>query len=141
MNTNAIYVYKMVADNGGAPCIWRGLLSLALCKPKIRKGAEKGALIFGFGGRHYEERLIYIAQVTSKRESGAYYREWRFGGRPDCIYHDVGGKARRKPGATNLRPRNPTPRAPLRAKAGGAGGVEEVVAARRLPGGFMKLAK
>ena len=38
------------------------------------------------------------------------------------------------------RSRNPTPRATLRTKAGGAGGVEEVAVARRLPGGVMKLA-
>jgi hypothetical protein len=61
-----IYVYKMVADNGGAPCVFRNLLSLAICKPKIRKSAKKGALIFGFGGKDYQERLIYIAHVTSK---------------------------------------------------------------------------
>ena len=53
-----IYVYKMVADNGGAPCVWRGLLSLAICKPEIRKGAQNGDLIFGFGGSHYNEKLV-----------------------------------------------------------------------------------
>lgn len=31
-----IYVYKMVADNGGAPCVTGNLLSLAICKPKIK---------------------------------------------------------------------------------------------------------
>ncbi len=45
-----IYVYKMTADNGGAPCVHRRLLSLAICKPKIRKAANRGDLIFGFGG-------------------------------------------------------------------------------------------
>jgi hypothetical protein len=48
-----IYVYKMVVDNGGAPCVTRKLLSLAICKPKIRKSAERGSLIFGFGGKQY----------------------------------------------------------------------------------------
>jgi hypothetical protein len=48
-----IYVYKMVADNGGAPCVSNGLLSLAICKPMIRKMAESGSLIFGFGGKNY----------------------------------------------------------------------------------------
>lgn len=31
-----IYFYKLTADNGGAPCVQDGLLSLAICKPMIR---------------------------------------------------------------------------------------------------------
>lgn len=93
-----IYVYKMVADNGGAPCVWRGLLSLALCKPAIRRKAEKGDLILGFGGRrHYRERLIYVAWITEgKLEDGTYYHDPRYSKRPDCIYHEVAGKPKRK---------------------------------------------
>ena len=37
---NKIYVYKMTADTGGAPCVYQGILSLAICKPKIRRKAE-----------------------------------------------------------------------------------------------------
>jgi hypothetical protein len=91
-----IYVYKMVADNGGAPCVWRGLLSLAICKPKIRGSAEKGDLIFGFGGKDYSERLIYIARVTNKPATGEYYRNTKYSRRPDCIYKNVSGRAVRK---------------------------------------------
>jgi len=81
-----IYVYKMVTDNGGAPCVHRGMLSLAICKPKIRKTAKRGALVFGFGGRRLGGRLIYVAKVTEKPCVGDYYRKKRFHGRPDCIY-------------------------------------------------------
>jgi hypothetical protein len=91
-----IYVYKLVADNGGAPCVWRGLLSLALCKPKIRKRAGVGALVFGFGGKRYDERLIYVAEITSKPDRGQYYQKREFSERPDCIYYDIAGVARRK---------------------------------------------
>jgi hypothetical protein len=94
--TPEIFVYKIVADNGGAPCVWRGLLSLALCKPKIRKSAGVGALIFGFGGKEYGERLIYVAEVTEKPSTGDYYRLPQFAGRPDCIYEDVRGQSKRK---------------------------------------------
>jgi hypothetical protein len=81
-----IYVYKMVADNGGAPCVWRGLLSLAICKPMIRKSAQEGDLIFGFGGKsRYKETLIYIAKVTTKPKLGEYYQEPKHSKRPDCI--------------------------------------------------------
>jgi len=95
-----IYVYKMTADNGGAPCVWRGLLSLALCKPAIRRKAGKGDLIFGFGGKEYGERLIYVAGVTEEKlAAGAYYRDQRYSKRPDCIYRDVHGTPELKPHA------------------------------------------
>lgn len=89
-------MYKMVADNGGAPCVWRGLLSLALCKPKIRKSGDVGVLVFGFGGKVYDERLIYVAEITSTPDPGKYYRKREFAKRPDCIYRQVGGTVRRK---------------------------------------------
>jgi len=91
-----IYVYKLVTDNGGAPCVWRRLLSLAICKLKIRKKAMKGDIVFGFGGKNYEERLIYIANVTAKPPVGDYYRKPQYAKRSDCIYWSIKGKARRK---------------------------------------------
>jgi hypothetical protein len=95
-----IYVYKMTTDNGGAPCVWRGRLSLAICKPKIRSTAEEGSIIFGFGGKAYDERLIYIAKVTEKPPRGDYYRNERYAGRPDCIYREnTAGGASLKKGA------------------------------------------
>ncbi len=94
----AIYIYKMIADNGGAPCVWRSVLSLAICKPKIRRTANKGSIIFGFGGKDYEERLLYIAEVTEKPPTGDYYRSTRFTNRPDCIYQEKpSGIPTRKP--------------------------------------------
>jgi|JI10StandDraft_1071094.scaffolds.fasta_scaffold36229_5 hypothetical protein len=94
-----IFVYKMVADNGGAPCVAGNLLSLAICKPKIRKSAGKDALVFGFGGKGYGERLIYIARVTTKLEGDAYYREREYARRPDCIYRVEYGQPVRKASA------------------------------------------
>jgi hypothetical protein len=94
-----LYVYKIVVDNGGAPCVRHRLLSLALCKPKIRRRAKKGSLIFGFGPKDRGEPLIYIAEVTEKPKVGAYYRSARFARRPDCIYREVSGRAQRKSNA------------------------------------------
>jgi Nucleotide modification associated domain 2 len=94
-----IYVYKMIADTGGAPCVTDNLLSLAICKPKIRKSAVKESLIFGFGGKEYQERLIYIARVTGKLEGPDYYRKRIYAGRPDCIYRVEEGRAVRKTSA------------------------------------------
>lgn len=92
-----LYVYKLVADNGGAPCVWQGLLSLALCKPQIRKSAKEKDVIFGFGGKDYCERLIYVAEITRKPNVGEYYRQKEFAARPDCIYfEDTEGIPQRK---------------------------------------------
>jgi Nucleotide modification associated domain 2 len=93
-----IFIYKMVADNGGAPCVFNNVLSLAICKPKIRKSAKKGDIIFGFGGKEYGERLIYIARVTDKKGQDYYERE-QYARRPDCIYRAKEGSAIRKASA------------------------------------------
>jgi len=83
-----IYFYKLTADNGGAPCVQDGLLSLAICKPMIRSTGEPGDLIFGFSANslHRDNRLIYIAKIEKKIHNGDYYREKRFASRSDCIY-------------------------------------------------------
>jgi hypothetical protein len=94
-----IFIYKMVVDNGGAPCVFRNLLSLAICKPKIRKTAAKGALIFGFGGKRYNERLIYIARVTNNVKGRTYYQRQEYARRPDCIYRILNDRAVRKDSA------------------------------------------
>jgi hypothetical protein len=96
----ALYVYKMTADNGGAPCVSEGLLSLAICKPAIRMTAVKGSIIFGFGGKAYSERLLYIAEVTATAPEGKYYFSSRNSKRPDCIYRkNANGRAIIKKGA------------------------------------------
>jgi len=75
------------------------MLSLALCKPKIRKNADVGSLVFGFGALNLDERLIYIAEITEKPPRGEYYRSRKFSNRPDCIYKAVSGTPRRKANA------------------------------------------
>ncbi len=83
----AYYYYKLTTDNGGAPCAYRGILTLAICKPQIRATAKKGDWLFGFGGKSsLGERLIYIAKVTEKVLGGDYYRDKKYRRRPDRIY-------------------------------------------------------
>jgi len=84
-----IYLYKLVCDNGGAPCVHRGVLSLAICKPGIRKVAEEGDWVIGFGGKSVPElqgRLIYVARITSVEADGGYYKDPLYRGRPDRVY-------------------------------------------------------
>lgn len=88
MREPRLYFYKMIADNGGAPCIQDKQLSLAICKPMIRSTAKIGDIIFGFAGNslYHDNVLIYVAVVTEKLCDGAYYTEKSYSNRPDCIY-------------------------------------------------------
>jgi hypothetical protein len=99
---NRFYVYKCVVDDGGAPCIDDGLLSLCICKPMIRKTSREGDWIFAFGSNDESpaNRLVYIAEITHKFTNGQYYEIDEFKGRGDCIYVRTKGgefKVRKNP--------------------------------------------
>jgi hypothetical protein len=87
-----IYFYKLTRDDGGAPCVRNGILSLAICKPFIRASAEVGDMIFGFAANLLspDNRLIYIARVTGKLCNGEYYTTRCYQNRGDCIYEAMG---------------------------------------------------
>ena len=70
MEESSYYVYKLTVDNGGAPCVCAGMLSLAICKPAIRKNAKKGSYVFGFAGNcmapaYAANPLIYVAATVT----------------------------------------------------------------------------
>ena len=94
-----IYLYKMTVDNGGAPCVYDGKLSLAICKPAIRMSAEKGDIVLGFAGNSlYPETkncLIYAIKVEDVLPGGDYYTDV-YKDRPDCIYERFHGKYKRR---------------------------------------------
>jgi hypothetical protein len=100
----SIFIYKLTVDAGVAPCVEKGILSLAICKPMIRMRARPGDLIFGFAANRIENdnrglnQLIYVARVTGKEEEGAYYSNSRYSGRKDRIYRQVNGKFVRRAG-------------------------------------------
>jgi hypothetical protein len=96
------FVYKLVTDNGGAPCVHGGILSLAICKPKIRTTAATGDWIFGFGGKRLGGRLIYIARVTEVVAGHVYYRDARYRRRPDCIDRWTGRRFVQRDGARSM---------------------------------------
>jgi hypothetical protein len=82
-------VYKLRHDNGAAPCVHGDdLLTLAICKPRIRTTATVGDIIFGFAANSLspDNRLIYIARVTRVEFDGDYYGQAIYTQRPDCIY-------------------------------------------------------
>lgn len=106
---NRIYIYKLTVDAGAAPCVHRGVLSLAICKPTIRRVATKGDLIFGFTANSLDKRnrLIYAARITEKLCNGEYYRKRNYAFRDDCIYRYQAARfLRRKNAKYHHRPQD-----------------------------------
>jgi hypothetical protein len=89
-----VYIYKMTNDDGGAPCVWNGALSLAICKPAIRSSAQEGSIILGFAANSLDPNnpLVYAAKVTSRLENGEYFTAPRFKSRPDRVYEWSNGR-------------------------------------------------
>src|SRR4051812_9421375 len=85
----AIYVYKCVVDDGTAPCIDRGLLSMTVCKPKVRASAKVGDIVLAFGTNAppAPNRLVYAAKITAVITGGQYFDQAKYQNRKDCIYN------------------------------------------------------
>lgn len=96
MKETKIYFYKMIVDNGGAPCVQDGLLSLAICKPQIRSTIDTNDFIIGFGSNVLDNKLIYIAKITDKLLDGEYYKQEKYFYRDDCLYSFDGQKYSRR---------------------------------------------
>ena len=103
------YLYKLTSDRGGAPCAIeplpgeRSLLTLAICKPAIRRTAQPGDRILGITSHALAQTdgyplgaVIYAAIVAEGIEARDYFApESLFTARPDCIYefHQQMGRA------------------------------------------------
>ena len=85
-----LYGYKMTHDTGFAPNPYQGALTLATCKPLIRKYARIGYWISGwtsnsvqtrgndkpFHFKDEEQRLIYLAKVSEVLSFGEYWNKY-----------------------------------------------------------------
>jgi len=94
------YLYKLTSDRGGAPCALEppagetALLTLAICKPAIRRTAQPGDRIVGITSHALARRdgypllaVIYAAVVGEGIEARDYFDvRAEFVSRPDCIY-------------------------------------------------------
>lgn len=63
---NRIFSYVITHDTGFAPNPYGGVLTLATCKPKIRKVGKAGDWLLGTGSKNTigSNRLVYAAQVS-----------------------------------------------------------------------------
>ncbi len=73
--------YKMTVDTGFAPNPYGRTLTLATCKPDMRKCVQEGEWIAGFtsskmcGHKVGEERLVYLMRVAKKLHVRDYFSD------------------------------------------------------------------
>ena len=90
----AIDLVAPCGTTGMAPCVKDGLLSLALCKPNIRKSAKVGDVIIGYlPVKAFAMRGLvkYMAVITALLPPLEYHGRVDMC-RPDQIYNATGGK-------------------------------------------------
>jgi len=63
-----LFTYTIPIDDGAAPNPFRGMCSLAICKPGIRRAAKKGDWVAGLGSKNahcgdLSRRLVYAMHV------------------------------------------------------------------------------
>jgi hypothetical protein len=63
-----LFTYTIPIDDGAAPNPFRGMCSLAICKPAIRRVAQKDDWVAGFGSRNAPSgdlsgRLVYAMRI------------------------------------------------------------------------------
>ena len=79
------YRYILTHDSGMAPCPDGGLISLATCKPVIRRVARSGDWVLGFRPGSLERGLIlWAGKVAEKMSHGEYQRQ--HSNRSDVVY-------------------------------------------------------
>ncbi len=82
-----IWRYVLATDNGLAPCIDNGVLSLCCCKPRIRKGANVGDYVMGFMPIRFARKgplLAWVGVISEKLTMGDY--QAKYPDRQDAIY-------------------------------------------------------
>ncbi|MDQ3482212.1 MAG: hypothetical protein M3448_02215 [Pseudomonadota bacterium] len=81
----AIYRYIITADTGMAPAVADGLISLATCKPVVRRSTRVGDWVVACRASPAPPGLVaWAGRVRQKLEIADYEREFR--GRPDAVY-------------------------------------------------------
>lgn len=102
-NATILRSYKMTSDRGFAPNPYAGVLTLATCKPFIRKcRAVLGQWLAGFTSKELNpddelgnERLIYLAKITAVLPMEQYWNAYpakRNCPSPDNIYRKQNGR-------------------------------------------------
>lgn len=72
------FSYIITRDFGFAPNPFYGVLTLATCKPKIRKTAQIGDYLIGNSNKANGNKLIYMAKVDEISTFDQYWVDMRF---------------------------------------------------------------
>lgn len=86
-----LYTYRETYDTGFAPNPFHGVLTLANCKPAIRRTAEVGDWVAAFTaknvrngkqeviyrGKSGEEKVVWIGRVTKKLTYAEYWEQYK----------------------------------------------------------------
>ena len=73
-----VYVYTIVTDAGFAPNPYGSYLTLATCKPIIRKLAQVGDIIIAHHTKSRGGGVCYVMEVTEIMSQNEYYIDPRF---------------------------------------------------------------
>ncbi len=84
-----LFSYCLRFDSGSAPNPFWGICTLAICKPVIRRVAEKGDWVVGLGSKEYTKKdittsIVYAMKITDKM-SMKEYDEYSIGNNPNKI--------------------------------------------------------
>ena len=90
-----LYCYKMTHDTGFAPNPYHDVLTLATCKPVIRRCAKKGYWISGWASNVVQgkdkkytdkaQKLIYLAEVSDVISFEEYWNKYPRKRQPDQL--------------------------------------------------------
>ena len=72
------FSYVITRDFGFAPNPFQGILTLATCKPRIRKSAQVGDYLIGNAPKSSGNKLIYMAKVDEVIDFDSYWTDPRF---------------------------------------------------------------
>ena len=97
-----IHTYVIATDAGSAPNYDRPFVTLAVCKPRIRRKAEIGELVLAFAGKEVNptepHSVVWAGVVTEKMSFAEYWNDRRFASKkpnksehPDNFYRPVDG--------------------------------------------------
>lgn len=73
-----LFSYVVASDSGFAPNPFHGVLTLACCKPSIRRVAEKGDIIVGLTPSKFGHRVVFAAKISEKMPFREYWNAPRF---------------------------------------------------------------
>lgn len=75
-----VYSYKIARDYGFAPNPFQGVCTLATCKPRIRKVAKAGDLVFACGSVENNRvgKLVCALRITDKLTFQEYWDDPRY---------------------------------------------------------------